>query len=1086
MYKNAKSILQQHVENIKTTSMKACLIVFKGFDMKFLEEVHIEKLLAQNYNYSLSILNDNKAMILPEVFTKVPHVKKEDCYWCTFEEYTCIGKDMISIYFDIKIIKNNIYNNIFPSLYTIAEIESLYADFYDNDEYIDDENMPPSLQLFSEYYGNLLKINNSFYITYIDEDTNLLFYPEKPIPIESEETIVNDFDLEISEDETAFLNFTSQILESLLKKTYYLSFSGDIDSLVNRYKERISVLNNLLDLEIKIISKHTKQITNYDESDYIRILEKYWNYSSFRPLKMYKNINDKINQKEIIEISQSQIIHDLVREAENAKKGDNYKDIFVTSPTGAGKSVMFQIPAIHLAEKYGLMTIVISPLIGLMKDQVENMENKAIDISATINSEITPIEKMEIIENIKEGKISILYISPETLLSRSDIKLLIGERQIGLFIIDEAHIVTTWGKAFRSDYWYLGSYLSKLRKENNGFPIATFTATAIYGGVEDMYAETRDGLNLTNPITYFGYIKRDDIQVKLKKVKKEQNTYNEYLSDKFTVMLTRIQKRYLPRGEKTLIYFPMVKLIHNFLDFVQIKDPDLYEKITIYYGPMTKETKSENFQKFRSGEAKIMLATKAFGMGIDIPDILNVYHFAPTGNVCDYVQEIGRAARDLPVGYAYFDFFKSDFTHVNRLHGISTIKKLQLIQVMEKILNLVNTSRSKHSRNLLVSAEEFRYIFSKKTSGDYDDDIDNKLKTALLIIEKDFIAKMDYSPIVARPRNIFAKEYFIIKKDEEQDIVRQYSRYFKLEIKRDAQNSQIYENVYVCDLKTLWEDRFKSMSFPQFKYYFHQKNEQLKLPFLHALIPVLQIEMDFNKPNEQLFIAEFKNIIMHFNNIFSTFARNNKYFTVQDISHELQQKTHQNKYYCENLTQIFLQSAENYDRLQKKNLNFYTKFLKFYEDRDAYTIKSGYTSFTDKLLVELNDLLNSRNAIKASPNNIQIFLHKGDQAKIERTFILLGIIEATGLLVYRVNGGNSPEIYIRINSKRQLEQIVQTPNRYNNFILNNVTNRHKISVAMLMYLFNNEVSSEQFWNYIEDYFLGNIPYEVMSVLPNHK
>ncbi|WP_139023699.1 hypothetical protein, partial [Bacillus cereus] len=101
MYKNAKSILQQHVENIKTTSMKACLIVFKGFDMKFLEEVHIEKLLAQNYNYSLSILNDNKAMILPEVFTKVPHVKKEDFYWCTFEEYTCIGKDMLSIYFDI-------------------------------------------------------------------------------------------------------------------------------------------------------------------------------------------------------------------------------------------------------------------------------------------------------------------------------------------------------------------------------------------------------------------------------------------------------------------------------------------------------------------------------------------------------------------------------------------------------------------------------------------------------------------------------------------------------------------------------------------------------------------------------------------------------------------------------------------------------------------------------------------------------------------------------------------------------------------------------------------------------------------------
>lgn len=188
--------------------------------------------------------------------------------------------------------------------------------------------------------------------------------------------------------------------------------------------------------------------------------------------------------------------NDIVLQANAALEGKDFRDIFVTSPTGAGKSIMFQIPAVYLAEKYKEnkpLTIVISPLIGLMNDQVYNLQNKDITFSATINSEISPVEKMNIITKIQNGEISILYVSPETLLSRSDIKMLIGDRKVGLLVIDEAHIVTTWGKSFRSDYWYLGNYIQKLRKKMK-FPIATFTATAIYGGVEDMYSETRDSL----------------------------------------------------------------------------------------------------------------------------------------------------------------------------------------------------------------------------------------------------------------------------------------------------------------------------------------------------------------------------------------------------------------------------------------------------------------------------------------------------------------------------------------------------------------------------------------------------------------
>ncbi|NLY79576.1 MAG: DEAD/DEAH box helicase, partial [Lysinibacillus sp.] len=484
-----------------------------------------------------------------------------------------------------------------------------------------------------------------------------------------------------------------------------------------------------------------------------------------------KNVDDVVNPKETIQIPQSQIIHDIVSQAELAFQGEDFRDIFVTSPTGAGKSIMFQVPAVYLAEQHELLTIVISPLIGLMKDQVYSLQDKDVTFSATINSEVSPVEKMNIINRIQNKEISILYISPETLLSRADIKMLIGDRKVGLFVIDEAHIVTTWGKAFRSDYWYLGNYLQKLRKEMK-FPIATFTATAIYGGIEDMYSETRDSLYMVNPINYFGYVKRDDLKVNLKKIDRNISRENEYLATKYDLLHERL-KRFYYKKKKVLVYFPFVKFIREFKQFLEMHaEPELLSSVSMYFGNMNKEEKNDSFLKFKNGDSLIMLATKAFGMGIDIPDIDIVIHFAPTGNVCDYVQEIGRAARDEDIqGYAFFAFLSKDFTHVNRLHGISTIKKTQLIQVMDKILSIYKKEKNKKfARNLLISSEDFRYIFDRKNNSDFEsDDLDNQLKTALLIIEKDFINKLGYSPIVARPRSIFSIEYVKVKKEIEKD-----------------------------------------------------------------------------------------------------------------------------------------------------------------------------------------------------------------------------------------------------------------------------------------------------------------------------
>jgi len=208
----------------------------------------------------------------------------------------------------------------------------------------------------------------------------------------------------------------------------------------------------------------------------------------------------------------------FVNEVEKAIASKGHRDVFVTSPTGSGKSAMFQIPAIYLAEKYNLLTVIISPLIGLMNDQVNGLDLRGYKYSRTVNSNISPIIKEKIYEEIANGECHILYLSPESMLSKGDFLEAIGDRNIGLFVVDEAHIVTTWGKQFRPDYWFLGNHVSKLRKLQIGksgmsFVIATFTATAIFGGVEDMYHETVQSLNMVDPITYLGKIYRPDIKI---------------------------------------------------------------------------------------------------------------------------------------------------------------------------------------------------------------------------------------------------------------------------------------------------------------------------------------------------------------------------------------------------------------------------------------------------------------------------------------------------------------------------------------------------------------------------------------------
>ena len=180
----------------------------------------------------------------------------------------------------------------------------------------------------------------------------------------------------------------------------------------------LSVLN--IDCTFDEFELYKEPIT-YDDSRFTSLLKKHWgNNAVFRNLLFY---SDPDRSKETEILSQGFIISEIVDQCESCFNGDKYQNIFITAPTGSGKSILFQIPAIHLANKYNLVTIVVSPLIALMNDQVDQLENdRGITIAACINSSMSFDERLDVISKIKRGEKSLLYLAPELLLTTVSVK----------------------------------------------------------------------------------------------------------------------------------------------------------------------------------------------------------------------------------------------------------------------------------------------------------------------------------------------------------------------------------------------------------------------------------------------------------------------------------------------------------------------------------------------------------------------------------------------------------------------------------------------------------------------------------------
>ncbi|SCW67236.1 ATP-dependent DNA helicase RecQ [Ruminococcaceae bacterium YRB3002] len=1051
------------------SSIKECLkdnstvVVLKGVpldvlasDLNISDKINYDSLVANKLMYFSNNVSQNRRIY-------------------TYEEYLYLRDFFLSQYNSICIVENNIYMDVFPinNFFSSSVMHKMLLHFEDPeevDEDVDISGIDPYISIFSglkEYNGYII---GSYLLDISSDDVKVKECPlfEGSGTSFTEVNDVNEY-FDIIE-ETDYIN--------LIKKLYaepdeiYISISnytGDVYKLKSRLNILASCFGEWTD--IYVYRELQKSASFEHREEYNQILQKYWGHASFRDIKIY-NTNELEKGKKVIEtISQEQIIANIVEQVENCYEGNgNYRDIFVTAPTGAGKSAMFQIPAIYLAEKYNLLTIVISPLIGLMNDQVKGLEVKNYNAAQTINSDISPIVKQDIISKVDDGTLDILYISPETLLSRSDVEQLIGSRTIGAVIIDEAHIVTTWGKGFRPDYWYLGDHIRKMRKkqEKKGhmpFVIATFTATAIYHGIEDMYSETVNSLHMVNPITYLGYVKRNDITVNIIRNKKNASVRSEHELDKFND-LTSLIKRSLIMNKKTLIYFPTVALIERC--YKHMIGEKLYTNIARYYGPLDKDKKQEAFEQFSDGTKLIMFATKAFGMGIDIDNIEIVAHFAPTGNVCDYVQEIGRAARNPSIdGEAYYAYDSRDFRYINRMHGLSRIHKYQLIEVIKKIDEIYTNSLKSSSgkqftrkRNaLLLDAESFTYIFDKPFNE--EDDNLNKVKTALLMIQKDFESRIGFSPINVRPIPLFAMGFFKIDKANQAKINRDFPN--SLTVKEDSQD------ICQLNLERIWNKKYSETSFPQFKYLLYSKDPELGFNLKYNVSQVLWIKVDLDIESD----SRFNRIMETLKAFVNTGIRTEKYYGVDDITEVLSKECSIAHYKARSIAEVMIAAMSQYA------LRFHHEATKVFKSNAT---DSGYTKY------QFQNSMNSffkwieryyHKVLKENEKGTMYVVNDGGD-DIKAISTVLGILESFNVLSFEMIGGENSQLYIYINQIQNLKNIINMPGSYENKLLENVAVRHLISVKMLTYLYENDFSSDETWNLLEDYFLGIIPAKVKS------
>ena len=399
------------------------------------------------------------------------------------------------------------------------------------------------------------------------------------------------------------------------------------------------------------------------------------------------------------------------------------KSLLAIFPTGGGKSLTFQLPALMDGRTIHGLTVVISPLQSLMKDQVDNLADRGFTDAVTINGLLDPISRSLAIERVQSGDATLLYIAPEMLRSKTIERILMA-RHVVRFVIDEAHCFSAWGQDFRVDYLYIGKFIKEYQERKFGkdamarnhgqtlIPVSCFTATAKQKVVQDICDYFKHWLGIDLQL-FASSASRTNLHYSVIHVDSDGNKYN--------LLRSLVEQADCP----TIIYVSRTK-----------RTRELAQKLTRdgisalpYNGKMDADEKIHNQDAFMSDKVRIIVATSAFGMGVDKSDVGLVIHYDISDSLENYVQEAGRAGRDPHLNAKCYVLYSDEDLDKHFILLNQTKLSISEIQQIWKAIKDFTKQRPHVSCSALEIARQAGW-------DDSVSDIETRVRTALSALEQ--------------------------------------------------------------------------------------------------------------------------------------------------------------------------------------------------------------------------------------------------------------------------------------------------------------------------------------------------------------
>lgn len=390
------------------------------------------------------------------------------------------------------------------------------------------------------------------------------------------------------------------------------------------------------------------------------------------------------------------------------------KSLLAIFPTGGGKSLTFQLPALIEGHSVHGLTIVISPLQSLMKDQVDNLADKGITDAVTINGLLDPITRALSIQRVQDGEVSLLYIAPEMLRSKTIEKILMA-RHVVRFVIDEAHCFSSWGQDFRVDYLYIGKFIRKYQQKKrckNPIPVSCFTATAKQKVIQDICDYFKQTLNIKLEL-FASTAARTNLHYSV--------IHAENDSEKYLKLRELVAESCCP----AIVY---VSRTRRTKELASKLTRDGYKALP-FNGKMEADEKIANQDAFMNNEVRIIVATSAFGMGVDKKDVGLVVHYDISDSLENYVQEAGRAGRDPNLHARCYVLYSDKDLDKHFILLNQTKLSISEIQQVWKAVKYLTRQRKRVCCSALEIARQAGW-------DDSVSDIETRVRTALAALEQ--------------------------------------------------------------------------------------------------------------------------------------------------------------------------------------------------------------------------------------------------------------------------------------------------------------------------------------------------------------